>query len=92
MVHRRVPFVIRLKDREGGECQPLRLKLDPGSRTTGLALVRESQQGSVVLNLLELVHRGLAIRDALRQRAAFRRRRRTANLRYRAPRFLNRGT
>lgn len=89
-VHRRVPFVIRLKDRLGGECQPLRLKLDPGSRFTGMALVRENQQGSVVLNLLELAHRGGAIRDALRQRAAFRRRRRTTNLRYRAPRFLNR--
>jgi len=91
VVHRRVPFVIRLKDRVGGECQPLRLKLDPGSRTTGLALVRERQQGAEVLNLLELIHRGIAIRDALRQRSAFRRRRRTANLRYRAPRFLNRG-
>jgi len=91
VVHRRVPFVIRLKDRVGGECQPLRLKLDPGSRTTGLALVRESQQGAVVLNLLELIHRGIAIRDALRQRSEFRRRRRTANLRYRAARFLNRG-
>ena len=65
VVHRRVPFVIRLKDRVGGECQPLRLKLDPGSRTTGLALVRERQQGAAVLNLLELIHRGIAIRDAL---------------------------
>ena len=26
------PFTIRLKDRIGGEVQPLRVKLDPGSR------------------------------------------------------------
>jgi hypothetical protein len=36
------PFTIRLKDRLGGETQPLRLQLDPGSQTTGIALVRES--------------------------------------------------
>jgi 5-methylcytosine-specific restriction endonuclease McrA len=78
----------------------VRLKLDPGSRATGVALVRESQEvgantGEVqrsahVLFLAELAHRGHAIRDALRQRAAFRRRRRCANLRHRQPRFDNR--
>jgi 5-methylcytosine-specific restriction endonuclease McrA len=41
--------------------------------------------------LMELVHRGQAIKDALHSRAAMRRTRRTRNLRYRAPRFLNRG-
>jgi 5-methylcytosine-specific restriction endonuclease McrA len=101
-VHRLVPFTIRLIDREQADCalQPVRLKLDPGSKTTGVALVRESQEvgadtGEVqrsahVLFLAELVHRGHAIRDALRQRATFRRRRRSANLRYRQPRFNNR--
>lgn len=101
-VHRLVPFTIRLVDRkqEDSALQPARLKLDPGSKTTGIALVRESQEvnadtGQVqrsahVLFLAELVHRGHAIRDALRQRAAFRRRRRYANLRYRQPRFDNR--
>jgi 5-methylcytosine-specific restriction endonuclease McrA len=101
-VHRLVPFTIRLIDREQEDCalQPVRLKLDPGSKTTGVALVRESQEVDVdtgevqrsahVLFLAELVHRGHAIRDALRQRAAFRRRRRGANLRHRQPRFDNR--
>ena len=39
-VHRMVPFTIRLVDRLQADSvlQPLRLKLDPGSRTTGLAL------------------------------------------------------
>lgn len=101
-VHRMMPFTIRLVDRcvEDSVLQPLRLKLDPGSKTTGIALVRESedvdkQAGEVrktahVLFLAELHHRGHAIRDALTQRRAFRRRRRGANLRYRAPRFDNR--
>ncbi|GAA3899628.1 hypothetical protein GCM10022228_07620 [Halomonas cibimaris] len=40
VVHKRYPFAIRLKDRVGGDTQPLRLKLDPGSKTTGLAMVR----------------------------------------------------
>lgn len=101
-VHRLVPFVIRLVDRRVESCvlQPLRIKLDPGSKITGIALVRErcdtdGKTGEVrteaaVLSLVELVHRGRQISEALIQRRAFRRRRR-GKLRYRAPRFLNRG-
>jgi len=101
-VHRLVPFTIRLLDREQEDCalQPVRLKLDPGSRVTGVALVRESeevdantgevQRSAHVLFLAELVHRGDAIRAALRRRAAFRRRRRCANLRHRQSRCDNR--
>ncbi len=100
-VHRIMPFTIRLVDRLQADSvlQPLRLKLDPGSKTTGLALVREAEKvdattGEVVrmltvLMLLELKHRGQAIRDALTSRSAFRRRRR-GNLRYRPARFDNR--
>lgn len=100
-VHRMVPFTIRLVDRrvEDSVIQPVRLKLDPGSKTTGIALVREDKNTDpetgeivrtlVVLMLLELKHRGHMIRDALTSRAAFRRRRR-GNLRYRAARFDNR--
>ncbi|WP_075879241.1 RNA-guided endonuclease IscB [Vreelandella massiliensis] len=91
VVHKRYPFCIRLKDRVGGETQPLRLGLDPGSKTTGLALMRESDgEQRHVLCLFDLVHRGFQIKKALAQRAAFRRRRRSKNLRYRAPRFDNR--
>lgn len=101
-VHRVMPFVIRLVDRrvQGSALQPLRVKIDPGSKTTGLALVREAESIDVasgevrrelfVLNLFDLVHRGRQISEALTGRRAFRRRRRGANLRYRAPRFLNR--
>jgi 5-methylcytosine-specific restriction endonuclease McrA len=101
-VHRLVPFVIRLTDRKAADCtlQPLRLKLDPGSKTTGLALVRESEaintdtgeieRSTAVLSLIEIVHRGRQISEALKARSQMRRRRRSSNLRYRAPRFLNR--
>ena len=101
-VHRLVPMVIRLTDRTADSCafQPLRLKLDPGSKTTGLALVRDTQvidkqtgevqTAAVVLNLMELVHRGKQITEALTARRHMRRRRRS-QLRHRAPRFLNRG-
>ena len=44
VVHRVYPFVIRMNDRTEGELQPLRLKLDPGSKTTGVALVREAAE------------------------------------------------
>ena len=91
-VHRVVPFVIRLVDRRQSDCalQPLRLKLDPGSKTTGMALVREDDGTHHVLLLAELRHRGQAIRDALAQRRAFRRARRSRKARYRAKRFDNR--
>jgi 5-methylcytosine-specific restriction endonuclease McrA len=83
------PFTIRLKYRVGGETQPVRLKLDPGSKTTGIAVVRENINCQYVLFLAELHHRGHLIRDALIQRRGFRRRRR-GQLRYRQPRFDNR--
>ena len=81
------PFTIRLRDRVGGETQEVGLKVDPGAKTTGLALVREDGE---VLFLAEIEHRGARIRKAMQQRSNFRRRRRSANLRYRKKRFDNR--
>lgn len=101
-VHRLMPFSIRLVDREVRDSvlQPLKIKLDPGSKTTGIAVVRESEIVDVetgeihttvhVLNVLELHHRGQQISEALTARRQ-RRQRRRGNLRYRKPRFLNRG-
>ncbi|MDT4778180.1 RRXRR protein [compost metagenome] len=100
-VHRVVPFVIRLVDRDAtsSQFQLMRIKLDPGSKATGVALVRDTEhvdratgeilRGAAVLNLFELMHRGRQISEALIARRSMRRRRR-GNLRYRAPRFLNR--
>jgi 5-methylcytosine-specific restriction endonuclease McrA len=90
VVHKRYPFTIRLKNRVGGDTQPLRLKIDPGARTTGVALVREAPDGQHVLHLAEIEHRGKTVRKRMLQRAMYRRRRRSANLRYRAKRFDNR--
>ncbi len=101
-VVRVIPFIIRIKDRLVTDCelQPVQLKCDPGSATTGLALVRKTQQLDPVtsastttlhvLSLMELVHRGRAISEALTQRRAFRRNRRARKTRYRQARFLNR--
>ena len=95
VVHRRYPFTIRLKDRSASdsEFQPLRLKLDPGSVVTGLAMTRDTApeaRAETVVFLAELQHRGLSIKRALDSRRAMRRARRSRNTRYRAPRFDNR--
>ena len=92
-VHKIMPFTIRIVDLKAENCefQALRVKLDPGSKTTGIALVRETENSGVaVVNLFELVHRGKQISEALTARRGHRRLRRS-KLRYRAPRFLNRG-
>ena len=96
VVHRLIPFTIRLKERTRQESavQPTVLKVDPGSQTTGMALARmeatDSGQVHHALHLAELIHRGEEVRERLRKRAGYRRRRRGANLRYRAPRWSNR--
>lgn len=101
-IHRLIPFSIRLIDLDLTDCQlqSVKIKIDPGSKFTGIAVVRETvttesttEEVSVkvhVLNLFELVHRGRQISEALTARSQMRRRRR-GNLRYREPRFLNRG-
>lgn len=92
-VYRRMPFIIQLKDRSQDDCelQPLQLKIDPGSRGTGLAMVRVDPTGAlVVVSLYEIEHRGLRIRDRLRTRAMLRRNRRQRKTRYRPARFDNR--
>lgn len=89
-VFRRYPFTIILKERLVGDSvvHPHRLKRDPGSKTTGIAIVREDT-GEVVF-AAELSHRGQAIRADLLTRRSLRRGRRQRKTRYRKPRFLNR--
>jgi 5-methylcytosine-specific restriction endonuclease McrA len=87
-VFRRYPFTIILKrPPSDGVIHPLRLKLDPGSKTTGISLVND--KGLVVFGA-ELQHRGQEIKNSLESRRALRRGRRNRKTRYRAPRFLNR--
>jgi len=97
VVHRVVPFVIRLKDRsvEDSILQPLALKIDPGSQTSGIALARvqETEEGAIhhAIFLAEVSHRGEQVHRRKVRQAQARRRRRSANLRHRAPRFDHRG-
>ncbi len=86
-VFRRFPFTLILK-REISEpvIYPLTLKIDPGSKVTGFALVTD--RGEVVWRM-QLQHRGGLIKKKLEQRRNLRRQRRS-RLRYRQPRFLNR--
>ncbi len=92
VVHKMSPFTIRLKDRtvEQSQLQPLRLKLDPGSKTTGIAVLREGHfENSTAVLLGELYHKP-GLKDKLDDRRAHRRSRRNRKTRYRAPRFSNR--
>lgn len=89
-VVRVMPFTIRLVDRMAGDVQPVQVKIDPGAQKTGMAMVREKGGTQHVLHLSEIEHRGEVVRKKMRQRSAYRRRRRSANLRYRACRFNNR--
>lgn len=88
-VFKRYPFtIILLRAVSSPQVRPLRLKIDPGSRTTGLALV-EDTSGAVVF-AAELHHRGQAIKRALDHRRAVRRSRRARHTRYRKPRLHKR--
>jgi 5-methylcytosine-specific restriction endonuclease McrA len=88
-VYRRYPFTIILAYADdASQVRPLRMKLDPGSRTTGIAIVDD--QGRKVIFAAELAHRGLAIKSAMDARRARRRSRRQRHTRYRKPRFANR--
>lgn len=89
-VYRYRPFTIILTDREDGETQDVSLQVDPGSQTTGLALVGHFQEGNRLIWAANLGHRGDQIKEALRKRRQARRSRRTRKTRYREPRFDNR--
>ncbi|GET37304.1 RNA-guided endonuclease IscB [Microseira wollei] len=85
-VFRLFPFAIILKKVVIAEPEPITIKIDPGSRITGIALV----QGNKVLFAAELTHRGQAIKLSLQSRRSLRRSRRNRKTRYRKARFLNR--
>jgi 5-methylcytosine-specific restriction endonuclease McrA len=88
-VLRRFPFtLILLREPLGATVSLLRLKIDPGSKATGLALVNDAT--GLVVWAGELSHRGQQVKDALAKRRACRRSRRHRHTRYRARRFDNR--
>ncbi|MEV4747169.1 RNA-guided endonuclease IscB [Streptosporangium sp. NPDC049248] len=94
VVARHTPFVIRLKDRSAADSTVagVQVGIDPGSKHTGLAVFTGHEGSRAGRYVIQLDHRGALIRDRLTSRAAYRRGRRSRNLRYRSPRFLNRTT
>ena len=88
-VWRRSPFTLILKQViPDAQTTLLRVKLDPGSKTTGVAVVNDTT-GQVVW-AAEITHRGQRVHDALLARTTVRRSRRTRHTRYRPARFANR--
>jgi 5-methylcytosine-specific restriction endonuclease McrA len=63
-IHKMRPFTIRLVDRlqEQSQIQPIALTLDPGSKTTGIALSRTEGASRKVRYRIELNHLGQAVR------------------------------
>jgi 5-methylcytosine-specific restriction endonuclease McrA len=87
-VYRRYPFIIVLKTAVSAPIEPLRVKLDPGSKTSGMAIVNDAT-GEVVF-AAQLSHRGQKIKESLESRRAIRRSRRNRKTRYRQARWKNR--
>jgi hypothetical protein len=88
-VYRRYPFTIILKRSVGDPAESsLRLKIDPGSRVTGMAIVDDQKQE--VIFAAELHHRGHIVTQKMAGRRMVRRSRRNRKTRYRKPRFDNR--
>jgi 5-methylcytosine-specific restriction endonuclease McrA len=89
-VFKRYPFTILLKTvREHRQPSDYRIKIDPGSRTTGIAVLNDAS-GRIVF-AAEIEHRGQKIKARLDKKRAIRRSRRQRKTRYRKPRYLNRG-
>lgn len=88
VIHKIYPFTIRLRDNSCvSKDKAYTVKIDPGSRHTGMAIVDNTDK---VVMLAELEHRGHVIKKKLDQRRMIRRNRRNRKTRYRAARFLNR--
>lgn len=81
-VLRRYPFTLILhREIENPEIFPLTLKIDPGSKHTGLALL----SGDVIVWVAQIEHRAYQISEALTERRQQRRGRRHRHTRYRRP-------
>ena len=85
-VFRMYPFTIILNKIVVAIPEPSTIKIDPGSKTTGIALVQREK----IIWGAELTHRGQTIKASLESRRSLRRGRRNRHTRYRQARFLNR--
>lgn len=90
-VFRRFPFTIILHDRtvEESVLQEVEVKIDQGSKTTGVALIVHGDKSSMVAFAAHIEHR-TDIKSKLDLRRSVRRNRRHRKTRYRQARFINR--
>ena len=89
-VYRYYPFTIIVKDadvRSLEKQEEYQVKIDPGAKTTGIAVVRTSDNTAVFFEQIE--HRGEKIKSALDTRRMTRRNRRSRETRYRRPKWGN---
>ena len=87
VVFKRYPFTLILKKTvEPKEVKQCQIKIDTGSKTTGIAILQDNK----LIWAAELTHRGQQIKNDLESRRSLRRGRRGRKTRYRKPRFLNR--
>ncbi len=90
-VFRRFPFTIILHDRtvENSTLQEVEVKIDQGSKTTGVALIVHGEKSSTVAFAAHIEHR-TNVKSGLDSRRMVRIHRRHRKTRYRQARFLNR--
>lgn len=87
----RFPFTIILHDRtaEESNLQNMEIKIDQGSKTTGVALIVHGTTAHAVAFATHIEHR-TNVKSSLDSRRAIRRSKRQRKTRYRQARFLNR--
>jgi 5-methylcytosine-specific restriction endonuclease McrA len=88
-VFKTYPFTIILKNKSGNKKQDIQIKIDQGSKETGIALVANFKRGKAVIFAANLLHKGHSVSEKLTSRAASRRSRRSRKTRYRKPKWLN---
>lgn len=88
-VYRYYPFTIIIKDADvrGKDIPEYRIKIDPGAKHTGIAIVREND--NAVMAYFQIEHRGESIVQKLETRRAARRNRRQRETRYRRCKWIN---
>ncbi len=85
VIYKKYPFTIRLKHQVQSNTKQYRLKIDYGSRYTGLAILQDNK-----VTWLAQIHHRTNVKKLMEDRAMYRRSRRNRKTRYRKPRFLNR--
>lgn len=93
-VYRYYPFTIIIKDidirtMDKDKLPAYRMKIDPGSKTTGISIVRE--EDNTVMLFAQIEHRGQQIKNNLDTRRMIRRNRRSRETRYRHCKYKDGG-